>query len=79
MAINKDDTFLTKEHKETCKCLLEQYSLDNFEEPLTGLQASILVDFIDENLGKYFYNQGVEDSIIAIKEKADDLFLIMKD
>ncbi len=76
---NKDNSLLSKDNKESSILLLQKYSEESFEEPLTGLQASILLDFIEKNIGKFFYNKGVEDSIDLMKEKADDLYLLMKD
>ncbi|MFV0502456.1 MAG: DUF2164 family protein [Lachnospirales bacterium] len=79
MKKKKDEEFLLKKDKEACALLLQNYFLENFDHSLSGLQSDILVDFIGENMGKYFYNKGVEDAIIAIKDKADDLYLLMKD
>ncbi len=75
---NKKD-LISKDDREDCKFKLQKYFNENFEDDLSGLQATLLIDFIEESLGKYFYNKGVEDSIVAIKDKSDDLYLLMED
>ncbi len=77
--MKKEKEMLTKQNKEDSAYALQQYFDENLEESISMLQANILVDFIEENMGKYFYNKGVEDSMIAIKEKVDDLYLIMEE
>ncbi len=75
----KKKEMLTKQYREECAYELQKYFDENLEESISGLQASLMVDFIEEKIGKYFYNKGVEDSMVAIKDKVDDLFLIMEE
>ncbi len=75
----KKKEMITKQHREVCALELQKYFDENLEESISGLQAALLVDFIEEKVGKYFYNKGVEDSMVAIKDKVDDLFLIMEE
>ncbi len=70
---------LTKQQREDFGHELQKYFDENLDESISSLQAALLVGFIEENLGKYFYNKGVEDSMVAIKDKVDDLFLIMEE
>ncbi len=72
------NTMITKEEKEYCSYQLQKYSEENFEEPLSALQSFLLVDFIENNFGKFFYNKGIEDSIVEMKDKVDDLYLLIK-
>lgn len=43
------------------------------------LQAGLLVDFIAQNIGVYYYNKAIADSMSFIAEKTEDLYLLMKD
>ncbi len=36
------------------------------------LQAGFLLDFISEQMGPYYYNQGVQDAQILFREKLED-------
>ncbi len=75
----KKKEMLTKQLREECAYELQKYFDENLEESISGLQAALMVGFIEEKIGKYFYNKGVEDSMVAIKDKVDDLFLIMEE
>lgn len=70
---------LTKEQKEDMKEILRHYFHDELDVELGNLEADILIDFLSEHIGKYYYNLGVVDVMAAIKEKTDDLILLMKD
>ncbi len=77
--MKKKKEMLNKQQREEVAHQLQKYFDDNLEESISGLQAGLLVDFIEEEVGKYFYNKGVEDSMVALKEKVEDLFLIMEE
>ncbi len=77
--MKKKKEMLNKQQREECAHQLQKYFDENLEESISGLQAGLLVDFIEEEVGKYFYNKGVEDSMVALKEKVEDLFLIMEE
>lgn len=66
---------LTKEQKEDMKEILRQYFHDELDVELGNLKADILIDFLSEHIGKYYYNLSVVDAMAAIKEKTDDLIL----
>ncbi len=77
--MKKKKEMLNKQQREEVAHQLQKYFDENLEESISGLQAGLLVDFIEEEVGKYFYNKGVEDSMVALKEKVEDLFLIMEE
>ncbi len=77
--MKKKKEILNKKQREEFAHQLQKYVEENLEESIRGLQAGLLVDFIEEEVGKYFYNKGVEDSMVALKEKVEDLFLIMEE
>ena len=70
---------LTKEQKEKACDKIKEYIAENFEIDIGNLQAGIFLDYITKNVGIYYYNQAVADSLSFITQKADDLYLLMKD
>jgi uncharacterized protein (DUF2164 family) len=76
----RDDTILlTKEQKTNASAKIKEYIDENFEITIGNLQAEIFVDFISKHVGIYYYNQAIADSLSFFNEKADDLYLLMKD
>ncbi|MCL2322122.1 MAG: DUF2164 domain-containing protein [Oscillospiraceae bacterium] len=76
----KDVTIsLTKVQKSEAVDKLKEYIEKNLECEVSGLQVSLLVDFISENLGVFYYDKGILDSISFINEKMDELYLLMKE
>lgn len=47
-------------------------------EEIGELAAELFLDFIEEKMGAYFYNQGVYDAQLFISEKTDELLMLMK-
>jgi len=70
---------LTKEQKEKARDKIKEYMAENFEIDTGNLQAGIFLDYITENIGIYYYNQAIADSLSFITKKAEDLYLLMKD
>jgi len=70
---------LTKEQEETAKVKIKEYILDNFDTDIGNLQSEIFLEFITKNIGAYYYNQGIADSMVFMTEKIEDFYLLMKD
>jgi len=70
---------LTKEQKAIAVEKLKEYISDNFEITAGNLQTGLLLDFISENIGGYYYNKAVTDCLEFIKDKIDDMYLLLKD
>ncbi len=70
---------LTNEQKSDASFKLKEYIEKNLDCEISNLQASILVDFISENIGMYYFNKGISDSISFINDKMDELYLLMKE
>ncbi|MCL2773710.1 MAG: DUF2164 domain-containing protein [Oscillospiraceae bacterium] len=70
---------LTKEQKSNAINKIKEYAAENFEIEIGNLQVEIFLDFITKNIGIYYYNQAVADSLSFMTEKANDLYLLMKD
>ncbi|SHH86248.1 DUF2164 domain-containing protein [Sporanaerobacter acetigenes] len=69
---------LNKEKKDEMIRLIKDYFLKERDEDLGDLAAELILDFFVENIAPEFYNQGVYDSYVFIKDKAEDLFAIQR-
>ena len=58
-------SYITKE--------LQVYFEDELECDLGTLGADLLLDFIEKNIGKHFYNQGIEDAQQIVEMKMEDI------
>ncbi|MCL2592346.1 MAG: DUF2164 domain-containing protein [Defluviitaleaceae bacterium] len=76
---HNDNIKLSKEQKESAVYSLKEYVLENFDADIGNLQAEIFLDYITENIGVYYYNKAIADSLSFITEKAEDMYLLMKD
>ncbi len=76
---NSNNIIISKETSEEIAYDLFAYLNNDLDIEITSLQSILLTDFITEKLGRHYYNQGVTDSIDLMKDKTDDLYLIMKD
>jgi uncharacterized protein (DUF2164 family) len=75
-----DENFhFSKEQLEELRASLKAYFLDELDMEVGDLQVDLFIDFFNQNIGKQYYNLGVTETIQAIKEKADDLMLLVRD
>lgn len=70
---------LSKEQKTNAAVKIKDYVMENFDIEIGNLQSGIFVDFITNNIGVYYYNKAIADSLSFMTEKAEDLYLLMKD
>ena len=70
---------LPKEQKEKAAILIKEYFEEELDTEIGLLRAGFFVDFLSEQIGKYFYNKGIADCSTYMEEKVEDLFLLMKD
>jgi uncharacterized protein (DUF2164 family) len=52
---------------------LQQYFVDNMDEPIGDLKAGLLFDFILSELGPSIYNQAIADARAFFEERTSDL------
>ena len=52
---------------------LSRYLKAELEVEVKGFDAVFLVDFITENLGPHYYNQGLADARALLSKKVDEL------
>ena len=70
---------LTKPQKDVAISKIKNYLENNFEADIGNLQSEIFLDYITEHIGVFYYNNAVADSLSFMTEKAEDLYLLMKD
>lgn len=58
---------------------LQNYVMENFDVEIGGLEAEVFVGYITENLGKYYYDQGIADAQGYIGEKVEEMFFLLQD
>jgi len=78
MKKKKDVIILTKEQKENAIDGIKDYISKNFELEIGNLQSDMFLDFITEQIGVYYYNKAIIDSMTAMTDKVDDLYLLLK-
>lgn len=69
---------LSKEERSDAIEKLTEYLDKNLDIELGNLQGELLLDFLSEKIGIYYYNQGVSDSIKMMNEKVEDLYLLIR-
>ena len=79
MKKQENAVLLTKEQKKRAVSDIKEYIEKNFEIEIGNLQSEIFLDFITEKIGVYYYNKAISDSLSFMMEKAEDLYLLMKD
>lgn len=69
---------LTKEQQKAALEELQNYFQTEKDEELTDLSATLLLDFILDNIGPYIYNQAINDTHYFMSEKLEELFALEK-
>lgn len=52
---------------------LKTYFLENLDRELGGFEAQFLLDFFSEQLGCFYYNQGLADALAAMEQKTQEI------
>ena len=61
-----------KQKRDALVYKLTRYLAKELDCEASPLQAGFLLDFISEQMGPYYYNQGVQDAQILFREKLED-------
>lgn len=69
----------TPEQQADLRRALNQYFTTELEIEIGDLQTDLLIEFLNNQVGRFYYNQGITDAIATIKERADDLVLLIKE
>ncbi len=68
----------SKEKRDEMIGLIRKWFLEERDENLGDLAATLILDFFSKELAPYFYNQGVFDSYKFVSRLAEDLLGIQK-
>ncbi len=69
---------LTEEQRRVGIEAIKVFFSEERDEDLGDLAAMLILDFIGENFGPYFYNKGIGDAKVYLQEKVDDLYSLEK-
>lgn len=69
---------LTKEQEEIVSGELQRYFASNTDFELSQFGALQLIDFLNENIGKYYYNKAITDAENFMNDKVADLVMLEK-
>ncbi|OPX91471.1 MAG: hypothetical protein A4E54_00297 [Pelotomaculum sp. PtaB.Bin117] len=69
---------INEEKRQEMISAIQTYFLNEREDKLGDLAASLILDFFIEKLAPEFYNQGVYDSYIYMSDRIEDLLGIQK-
>ena len=67
---------LTKEQRAEMVSSIKKYFKKERGEEIGDLASGLMLDFIIENLGPEFYNQGVQDSSKYMNDRLEDMMAI---
>lgn len=73
----KRDFPLTKIQEEQLIEVLQTYFAEHFE-PISHLQAYLLLDFLCDQLGPTLYNLALEDAYQYWQDRLQDMFVLQK-
>jgi uncharacterized protein (DUF2164 family) len=57
---------------------IQRFFMEERDEEIGNLASILLLDFISKNLGKFYYNKGVQDSYKFMSDKLMELSEIEK-
>ncbi len=69
----------TKEQEGGLLPALKKFLEDELDAEVSGLQCKMLLRYITNNLGMYYYNQGIEDAATLMAQRVDDLYVLLRD
>lgn len=70
---------ITDEQEKLIAEKIKEYLGLNLEIEIGNIDARALVSFLSEQVGKFYYNKGILDSLTVMESKIEDLYSIMKD
>ena len=69
---------ISKEKKAKMIVDIQKYFLEERDEDLGDLASDMVLDFFIENLAPEFYNQGVQDAYVYMRDRIEDVLEIEK-
>jgi len=75
---NKNNIKLDEQVKKDMTNKIKEYFFNERDEEIGDLAASLILEFIIEELAPEFYNQGIYDSYKYMTERVEDILSIQK-
>lgn len=72
----KEKIKLSKEKKEDMINAIKRYFVEKRDEEIGDLAATLILNFIIDELAPEFYNQGVYDAYVFMNDRVEGLFEI---
>lgn len=69
---------ISKEQKAKMIDDIQKYFLEERDEDLGDLASDMVLDFFIEKLAPEFYNQGVQDAYVYMRDRIEDVLEIEK-
>lgn len=69
---------IEKEIKKEMSEKIREYLYQEFDLDCGGLQSELFLDFIADEIGHVFYNEGLKDSYSFMEDKIQELFILEK-
>ena len=66
-------TVLTREEQQDAASRLRTYLRDEMDVEVGQLPAEMLVEFIERDIGRLFYNRGLRDAETVVRQKVEDV------
>lgn len=63
----------SKEEKDAIIAKIQRYFVDKLDQEIGSFDAEFLLDFFYEELGTYFYNQGLYDAQVILRSRMDTI------
>lgn len=64
---------LDMQDREWARAAVQRFFAEEHDLDLGGLAADLIVDFFAEELGPLFYNRGLYDAELAVRQRTDEL------
>lgn len=64
---------LQSEVKAALVLRLQRYFEEELQQEIGGFDAEFLLDFFSEQMGSYFYNQGLADALTTFEGKLEEI------
>lgn len=74
----KPEFQFSKEQTEELKAAISAYFLDELDVEVGSLQAEMFIDFLHQHAGKHYYNLGVTDTMNVMRDRTEDLIMLLK-
>ena len=68
----------TKEQLSAILPKIIDFTAKELETEISSLQARMLLNFFTDEIGDYYYNKGVDDSIFTMSQKVEDLYMLIR-